>query len=229
MHPPRRLLAVLACAAASHAAWADRSKLDEEGAVERGDCELELQRERKTVRGEPSELGSSVQLGCGIGLRTELIVAVARQGSGSARDDSFDFEAHTWLGRVGGLGWTLELGASRERESGRRWHLAEHAAALVAAYPPSETWVFEAKLGTVRDRIQRRRTTVWELAVEHEVFDPFVVRAALEGNDRRGRPFATIELHYEIWPDRARVNLSCGGRSGAAHERLLGVGVTFEF
>lgn len=229
MHLPRRLLAALVCAAACHAAWADRSKLDEEDAVEPGDCELELQRERKTLRGGPSELESTVQLGCGIGLRTELVVAVARQRSGSAREESIDFEAQTWLGRVGGLGWTLELGASRERESGTRWQLAAHKAAIVAAYQPSDAWVVDAKLGAVRDRIQRRHTTVWELAVEHEVSDPLVVRAALEGNDRRGRPFATIELKYEFWPDRARVNLSYGGRSGAAHERLVGVGVTFEF
>ena len=116
MHPPRRLLAVLACAAASHAAWADRSKLDEEGAVERGDCELELQRERKTVRGEPSELGSSVQLGCGIGLRTELIVAVARQGSGSARDDSIDFELTPgWAASAGSAGHSNSAPAASAR------------------------------------------------------------------------------------------------------------------
>jgi hypothetical protein len=226
----RRLLAALACAAACSASHADRSRLDDEDVAERGDCEIELAAERQTARRAATERETALQLDCGIGWRTELKAALARQRSPGERTDSFDLEARTALfdRAVAGVAWSIAYGASAERSAGGPWRRSAHFLALEGALRPAEAWVVEAEVAWRRDRIDRREAWVWTLGVEHEISDLLEVRAELE-DDNRSRPLAGIELRYEFWPDRARLNLSYAARSGPSRERKLGLGVTFEF
>lgn len=231
MHCARRLLAALACVAACHAAHADRSRVAEDGdAAEAGDCELDLAFERQTARGTAAERERSMQLDCGIGWRTELVVALARGRSEDGRREAIDLEARTSVFErgAGGLSWALEYGLSVERIGGGHWRRSEYFVALDAAFAPVPAWVIEARLGSARDLIERRDRTLWTLGVEHEISDALEARAELDGDDRE-RPLASVELHYEFWPDVARINLSYGARSGPLRERRVGVGVTFEF
>lgn len=225
-----RLLAALACLAACHAAQADRFRLDYEDVVEVGDCELEIASERHSARGAATEREQSIQLGCGIGWRTELVATLARRRSDGERSRAIDIEAKTSLfdRPKGGIAWALDYGASAEREPPGSWRWTEHFLALEAAYRPAEAWVIEAQLGAARERLERRNRTIWTLAAEHEFSDLLEARAELEG-ESRSRPMVNVELSYEVWPDVGRINLSCGARTGRTHERRVGLGLVFEF
>ena len=92
---PRRLLATLTLALVAHAAHAERSRLGEDDFAQRGECELELARTRQTARGAAAERESAMQLDCGIGWRTELVLGIARRRGGGERADAFELEART--------------------------------------------------------------------------------------------------------------------------------------
>ena len=226
----RRLLATLACAAVCTASHADRSRLDDEDAAKRGDCEIELATARQTARGAAAEHDTAVEVDCGIGWRTELVAALARQRSAGARAESFDLEARTALLDWGSSGIDLSLtyGASAERGAGGPWRRSAHFVALEADWRPADAWVVTGRVGWRRDELERRDMRLWTLAVEHEISDLLEARVEVE-DDTRSRPVAIIELRFEFWPDRARLNVSYAARSGPTHERRLGVGVTFEF
>lgn len=230
MQNTRRLLAALACAVACHASHADRSRLDEEDVAKPGECEVELAFERQTARRSATERETAGQLDCGIGWRTELTLALARQRSSGERSDSFDIEARTGLAdrAIAGIAWSLAYGVSAEREARGPWRRSAHFVAIEGALRPAEAWVVEARVGWRRERLERREAWGWLLGVEHEFSDRLEMRAELD-DDSRSQPLAGIELRYEFWPDRARLNLSYAARAGRSHERRLGVGVAFEF
>ena len=230
MDNTRRLLATLACAAVCTASHANRSRLDDEDAAKRGDCEIELATARQTARGADAEHETAVELDCGIGWRTELVAALGRQRSAGERAESVDLEARTALLDRGssGIAWALSYGASAERGAGGPWRRSAHFVALEANWRPADIWVVEGRVGWRRDELERREMRLWTLAVEHEISERLEARVEVEG-DTRSRPLASIELRFEFWPDRARLNLSYAARSGPTHERRPGVGVTFEF
>ena len=224
----RRLLATLACAAVCTASHAGRSRLDNEDAAKRGDCEIELATARQTTRGAASENDTVVELDCGIGWGTELVAGLGRQRSAGERTGSIDLEARTALFDRGGIAWSLGYGLSAERGAGGPWRRSAHFVALEADWRPADTWVVEGRVGWRRDRLESREMRLWTLAVEHEISDLLEARLEVE-DDTRSRPLGSIELRFEFWPDRARLNVSYAARSGQGRERRLGVGVTFEF
>ena len=232
MKNTRRVLATLACAAVCTASHANRPRLDDADVAKRGDCEIELVTARQTARGAAAEHETAVELDCGIGFGTELVAAMGRQRSAGERAESIDLEARTALLHTGGgssgIAWSLAYGASAERGAGGPWRRSAHFVALVANWRPADTWVVEGRVGWRRDTRERRETRLWKLAFEHEIFDRLEARVEVE-DDTRSRPLASIELRFEFWPDRARLNLSYAARSGPTHERRLGVGVAFEF
>ena len=225
---PRRLLATLACALVAHAAHAQRSRLGEDDVAQRGECELELARTRQTARGAAAERESAMQLDCGIGWRTELVLGIAsRQGSGE-HAGALEVEARTALFQGGGVAWSVVYGAAAERSAGASWRGSTHVIGLDAAWRPAPAWVIDSRLVRLRDRIERRGSRVWSLGVEHELSDRFEARIEAEDESRR-RPLVTLGLRYEFWPDRARFELSYAARAGAPRERRAGAGIVFEF
>ncbi len=231
--PKRPLrLCTLICAAACHAAWAERSRLDDEvDIVERGDCDVETKWQRRTARGEALERESALRLGCGIGWSTELALAFARTRSADARGDALDIEGKTSLReRSGGrLGWALAYGVAAERAGpGVPWRRTERFILIEATLQPATGWLAEVSLGNARQRSARRDTTLWSLGLERGFSDSFEAVAELSGDDR-DRPTASVGLRYQIWPDHALLSLTYGVKMTPLRERRLGLGVTFEF
>jgi len=232
MNRARHLLAALACAAACHAAQADRSRLaDEDDVIEAGDCELELAFERQNARGAARERETSIQFGCGIGWRTELAATFARKRSDAQREQAIGIEGKTSLRErgSGGVGWSLAYGIGSERDGGRGpWRRGERFVAIEATHQPASAWLVEARLGTARDPVARSDRTLWLLGVEHAITEAVEARAELEGDDR-SRPLASMALRWLVWPEHAVVTLAWGAGLGPLRERRLGLGVTFEF
>lgn len=232
MNCARRLLVALACAAACHAAQADRSRLaDDADVVEAGDCEVETALERQSARAAAPQREASIQFGCGIGWRTELVLAVARRHSDAARDEAIGVEARTSLRErsSGRIGWTLAYGIGAERGGGRGpWRRNEQFVAIEATHQPDRAWLIEARLGTARDPVARSDRTLWALSAEHTVTETVEVRAEVGGDDR-SPPLLSLGLRYRVWPERAAVTLSWAAATGPLRERRLGLGITFEF
>lgn len=198
--------------------------------VEAGDCEVETLFERQKARDSAAARESSIQLGCGIGRRTELAAAFARQRSERARDESIGLEAKTLLRKGGGAGvaWSLAYGMASERGDGTDWRRGEHFVAVEAALRPAVGWRIEARVGTARDHAARKDKTLWALAAEHAITDTVEVRAELGGDDREP-PLAGIALRWQFWPERALLTLSGGAKAGPTHERRIGLGIIVEF
>lgn len=227
----RFLLAALVCTLACPAAWADRSRLaDDDDVVEAGDCEIEWAQGRQTVRGAARQSDSSLQLGCGIGWRTELAASWARRRAGGPPEQGIGLQAKTSLREGGhrGLGWALLVGVEGERGAGASWRRSGHAVAIEASLQPHRAWRAEARLGSARSRFERRDSTLWSLSVEHGLAEATQVRAELEGDDR-SRPLAGLGLRYEVWPDLAALTLAYQLRGGPSRERRLGLALTIEF
>lgn len=198
--------------------------------VEAGDCELETLFERHKARNAAAARESSIQLGCGIGWRTELAAGFSRQRSEGARDESISLEAKTLLreGGSAGVAWSLAYGMAAERGVGTDWQRGEHYVAAEAALRPAAGWRIEARLGTARDHAARKDKTLWSLAAEHALTDTTEVRAEFGGDDREPA-LAGIALRWQFWPERALLTLSGGTRTGPTRERRVGLGVSFEF
>lgn len=226
-----RILA-LVCAAACHAAQAERSRLnDEVDIVERGDCEVETTWQRRSARGEPPEREAALRLGCGVGWGSEWAVAFARTRSNGARHDALGVEGKTTLrARTGAhLGWTLAYGADAERAaSGGSWRRSGQFIAIEATLQPAAGWLAEVKLGSARQRSARRDTTRWSLGLERGFSASIEAVAELAGDDR-DRPTASVGLRYQIWPEHVLLALSYGVKLAPQRERRLGFGVTLEF
>lgn len=228
----RASLSALFFAAACQAAWAERSRLDASAdIVERGDCEIETAWQRRSTRGEPRERESALRFGCGIGWNTELAVVFARTRGAGAPGAARGVEGKTSLRErsAGHPGWTLVYGAGAERAGATGpWRTSEQFIALEATLQPASGWLFEARLGSVRQRIARRNSTLWSLGLEHGLFERLEAVAELSGDDR-DRPVASVGLRYQIWPEHALLSLNYGVKMAPQRERRLGLGITFEF
>ena len=187
--------------------------------------------QRIATRGTAPELQSAIQLGCGIGWRTELTAAFARTRGAGAHDHAIGVEGKTALRErgLGRVGWKLVYGVGAERAgAGGRWRHTEQFIAVEATLQPVKVWLIEAKIGTARDRIARRDGTLWALAVEHAITQTVEARAEVGGDDR-SRPLMSVGLRYLLWPEHALVTLSYGVKAAPLRERHVGLGITFEF
>jgi hypothetical protein len=219
-------VAGLACAAGAHA---ERSLLEADE-VEAGDCEIETQLSRKTVRGAGSQREASVQLACGVGAGTEITVAIARRRGDDGRDTAASLEGKTALQTRSdrGLAWALEYGIAIERDAQAGWRRGDGFVAIEASWRPAPGWAAEAKLGTLRQHAERRNATTASLAVERAIAERLEGRAELQADDR-DRPQLELTLRYAIEPGLAALKLSYAARGGQARERQVAIGLAVEF
>jgi hypothetical protein len=226
----RPWLAGLACLLASHAAWADRSRLEDESDIaEAGECAAEWALERQR-EGAATAQETALELDCGIGWRTELLAAFGRQRSAGERAEAIALEALTSLrDRADGIvGWALVWGLARERAGTGDWRSAEHFVAIELTWHPDPGWLLQARLGTLRDRLERRDATPWALTLEHGLRDGVEVAAELEGDDRR-RPMAGVMLRFELGHEDLSVLSSYATSLGAPRERRVGLALGIDF
>ena len=226
----RHWIALLLCGLLCNTAQAGRSSVaDVSDVAETGDCEAEMSFERIRPRGEAPQRETSLRLACGIGWDTEVEASIARQRGGDARSQALALEAKTALTErgEGRIGWAIALAVGAEKSNGG-WRHSEHSLTLEATYPLGSTWLVEAKLGTARERADRRDSLRWAGAVEHALSERIELRAEVEGDDR-GRPLAGLALKYALWQEDLKLKLGHGSRSGPQAERRTSLSLQFEF
>jgi hypothetical protein len=231
MQSRHRLFAALMCAALGNSVHADRSRLDDESdVVEAGDCELEIAFSRKKLQHAKPGLERSLQLGCGIGLKTEVAAAIVQSRGDEGRADGYALEAKTaWRERSrAGFGGSLFYGLERMRMSETSWRTQKLFLGTELVWELSSAWLLEARLGTARDRPARQNSTAWMVGIEHTLTGAINGHAALEGDDR-GRPEWRFGLRYKLWPEHALISLEYGLGTGSERHRSVGAAITFEF
>lgn len=226
-----RLLAALACSGAGALAAAQATGLGADSAVaEAGDCEVETGFERGRKRGEPAQRGSALRLACGIGWRTELEATMEWTRTGSQRERALALDAKTTLRERenGGIGWALGLGLDAQRLDGR-WRRSQERIELETSHPFGTRWLGEARLGTVRDRASRRRSTTWALSAEYAWSESVELKTELAGDDRENKPFLALGWRRAIWSEDLQLKLTWAERLGSPREQKLALALQYEF
>lgn len=195
---------------------------EDAGVIDPGGCELEGAHSEWRQPGAGVRL-SSLQLGCGLGAGTEVALQ-------AVRPRELALVGKTQLMAVGAtqltLAWTL---AHRHVETA--WRRSGASLNLVASMPAGADWTLHANLGHLRDELQRRRSTTWALAAEHNGLGPegrWQPMAEVFGDDR-GRPWANAALRVTLVPDRVFVDGSLGRQLGGTRARLATAGFKFAF
>ncbi|WP_156392131.1 MULTISPECIES: hypothetical protein [unclassified Roseateles] len=193
--------------------------------MERGACEIEGLRAAARQGGE-RQRQTGLQLGCGIGWRSEIALQALRPRelvlSGKTRLATHpvrDGDAQLTLA------WSL---AQRHVQAG--WRRSASGLVLVASAPLNGDWLMHANLGHQRDEVARLRSTTWGLAAEHNGLGEdgrWQPMAEVVGDDR-GRPWAHAALRVALLPERVFVDGSAGTQlrrqSGGRRARLATLG-----
>lgn len=167
-----------------------------------------------------------VQLGCGVGAETELAVQLLKPRevglAGKTR-----LLAAPWAGGEAAL--SLAWGLSQRRVDAG-WRRGSVVINLAATLPVTSDWVTHLMVGHQRDEVERRRSTNWALAVEHNGMGDggrWQPMAEVFGDDH-GHPWVNTALRVALQPERFFIDASVGRRlDGRA--RLMTAGFKLAF
>lgn len=170
---------------------------------------------------------SYLQLGCGIGWGSEIALQALRPREFALNGKTQIFSTTRPDGDAQlSLAWSV---AHRPVETA--WRRSGAVLILVGSAPLGRDWVVHANLGHQRDELQRRRSTTWALAAEHNGLGEagrWQPMAEVFGDDR-GRPWANAALRVVLLPNRVFVDASVGRQLGGTNARLATAGFKFAF
>lgn len=228
----RSLIALAACGILLQpdAALAGRPLVTEDaGVLGRGDCELELVGAREGVRGEPAARGASAQIGCGIGLNTQIALSGARSHLAGERSEDVALVGKTALRELTDqqTGVVIAWSASATRPgSGRLRHEGSEVKAVVTH--PVQDWLLHANLGWSRSQADKLNSTIWSVAAERTGLGPVDGMAEVFGDDRSA-PWVNAALRWTLKPETLFVDASYGVQMNGARARLATVGLKYAF
>lgn len=224
----RTLLALLAGAATT--AHAGRPLATEDADfLDAGACEWESFAAHTRTSGEASARGGTTQLGCGVGLRTQVALAYSRARSDGAT-------ASGWLlgGKTGLLpregeqtGLTLAWGLTAAREPGQSMKHELSYLNLVATRSFVEGLTGHANLGWLRSESAHASTTTWNLALEKAVGHGVDLMGEVYGDDRT-RPWLGLGLRWAA-SERLSLNASWATQHDTPRQRLATLGFKLAF
>ena len=202
---------------------------EDAGVLERGACEVEGAAARVTLAGAHAD-GRSLQLGCGIGLNTQLALAATQARAAGVRANGQALGGKTGLwqgeGSDNAAALTLAYGAA--------WEESQRIGSFVRAVysRPLGAGTLHANLGVERDDVARDNATVWALAYEHEGFDAGGVRlqpmAELFGAKGESA-WWNLGLRATLLPEKFFVDASWGRQTGDGRLRLVTLGFKIAF
>ncbi len=230
---PGRAAAAVCLFVAAAACQAGRPlQTEDAGVIAAADCEVEGARLLERTDGA-TEAENGLALACGVGLRSQLALGLARAGSGDAATRLQQLGGKTGLWRDGdeGPALTLAWSVGRAKEAGGGWRHDSREASLVASLPVDGATV-HLNLGHAREVPTRLVATTWALAWER---DPealgamaWAPMAELFGDDH-GQAWWNVAARLTLLPGRAFVDLSFGRRWQGGPSRLATLGFKLAF
>lgn len=228
---PRALLGVLFGATIALSAHAGRPlQAEDAGVLDRGVCEVEGAVARLSADGTTAR-ESALQLGCGIGLNSQLALgaASAKEGGARARGLALAGKTAVWSGQGDdpaalALAWGLQW----LKAHGDSWRHAGTDINLVYSRPLPAELTLHANLGHSRDEAGKQRSTSWALALEHAGYGSLALMAEVFGDDREA-PWWNLGLRWSAVPERLDVDLSYGRQMASGRPRLVTLGSKLAF
>jgi hypothetical protein len=197
--------------------------------LEQAQCEWESVAADAHASSLPPTRFISTQLGCGLGWRSQLALAVGRIRQDHSAVQTLAASGKTGLiARVGSAtGLTLAWSAASEKASGQSLKLGSAALALVVTKQIENHWLVHANLGWLHSHIQHQNSSTWNLAVEHALGAGVDLMSEVYGDDRV-RPFAGVGVRWAV-SERFNLNASAAMQNSSPHAQLLTVGCKLNF
>jgi hypothetical protein len=222
--------ALLACATTLLCQAGRPLQTEDAGILEAKTCEVEGVTARTRVASASSVRDNALQLGCGVGINSQVALAASHSSDGTDRERGLRLGGKTQVWSAGGddgAALTLAWGVSGARAAAGGWKTASVDARAVVSVPAGPlTW--HLNLGHERDTQVRSSSTVWGVALEHEGFGALAPMAELFGNDREA-PWWNLGLRYTIAKDQAYLDMSYGRQIRTGTPSLLTAGFKLVF
>jgi hypothetical protein len=225
-----QLYVSLVCAAPLFSAQAGRPLATEDaGVLDRTDCEWESFAARGTERDSGAVNTLSTQVGCGIGVGTQVALALQRESADGQRANALALGGKTALieRKEGRPALTLAWSAAAVKLPGETMKHERTALNLVLSHELAKTLTGHANLGWVRSQSARRTARTWNLAAEVAMGNGVDVMAEVYG-EQHDKPWFGAGVRFAA-TDKLNIDASYSLQSGAAKAKLLTVGAKLAF
>lgn len=214
------------------AAHAGRPLVTEDAGVpDRADCEWESVAESERTSGAPHGQAWSTQVGCGVGLGTQLAAAYGHGHAGDVTAHNLYLGGKTGLldGGESAPSLALAYGAALLKQApiNVRFRFQSAFANLVLTAPLADGWTGHANLGGAYHRDTQLTRVTWALAAENELGDGFGWGAEVFGEEA-DRPWLGGGIRWDATDD-INLNASAAVQGGHPRTHLLGVGLKLAF
>ncbi len=205
---PFQLFSATVLALASMPTLAGRPLVTEDaGVLDRAACEWESYVGRTRAGGQNAD-DWATQVGCGIGLRSQVAVAYGQAKEDGLKPKTWGFSGKTNLYRTGddSLSLTLAWGLSQTKVLGQK--IDGQFLNLVLSKQVQEGLTLHLNLGTNREKASgvRTSTTSWSVAFESALKSGWDVMAEVIGEER-GDPAVGLGVRWNL-SDRFNLNAS---------------------
>ena len=215
----------LVIAVAAHAARPLAT--DDTGVLDKDSCELEAVLSRDKAEGAQVD-GTSLQLGCGVGARTQVALAVDR-----AKEDRLRVRGTALAGKVSLVpgdeaSWSVSGAVLWLAEPSQGNQHAATSVNLLHTRALGKQFTLHANLGHLRDTLAQRAATTWGLALEHAGWGPVALMGELIGDDLAA-PAWNIGLRWTVVPEQWTLDIAYGQQMVGGRPKALSLGVKFSF
>lgn len=227
---PRQLVVAVCVLLLSPATWAGRPFTTEDASViAAGACELETFGANARSRADPSDRGGWGQVGCGIGVDTQLAVGAGRFRSGDESRTVAALIGKTALRPLAddGFGIALAYALDGVRQPGQRMQHAGSEASLVVTIPHGRTMV-HANLGVSRSHLEGKTEKLYALAIERLGEQGVDVGVEVFGRGRES-PWIGTGARYAVKSENLWVDFSLAVQTDDTHARQLTIGLKYAF
>lgn len=225
---PKFVLAAIAVCAAGDALAGRPLQTEDAGVLGRGECEFETAYSRESGRGGPSTREAAAQVGCGIGLQTQMALAGTRTRN-DGRTTGAAIVGKAFLRELtdtqAGLGLAYTVSGARGAGQSFRHDATEFKAILTVPLAAGD-WLLHGNLGASRAEVERRNSTVWSAAIERIGIGRFDLMAEVFGDDRTA-PWWNTGLRYTAIDKRLYLDASYGAQITRGRPKLLSVGLKY--
>jgi hypothetical protein len=230
MHTPLRAAAATLLALALLPAHAERPLVTEHADILASrECEWESLAAITREEGADDTRSYSTLVGCGLGQRAQVALALASDRAGSDNNKSL-----TVLGKIGLVarsdknpGITLAWSFAGGKAHNESFTLQGSALALVLSHGWAKYWLGHANLGWARDHSGHLNRSTWNLALERALGDGVDVMGELYGDDR-DRPWLGLGVRWAA-KESLSLNASYAAQYSGLRARLVTVGFNLVF
>ncbi|MDO8419270.1 MAG: hypothetical protein Q7S90_04470 [Rubrivivax sp.] len=204
---------------------------EDAGVLASGECEVETFASQLKARDEPKVSGWALQLGCGVGLGTQVALGVTAERSAGLTDRGIAFTGKTALvaPRDGAAAYSLAWGLVAARVAGASYEHEDSFVNGVMTLPLSDALMLHANLGWSRSQSARQSSTGWALAVEHEATPALSLMAETYATDRDRPAWVQVAVRWTLVPERLFVDGSWGFQTSGEHPKQITLGLKAAF